>query len=323
MNKGEGLGARDSGRGPAGVPGCRPRPDTARPSTLDGPGTSVGDLLVDLAAALEDAGVADGRDEARDMVAALLDVPRFWPPANRDALVDAECRASALAAVSRRAAGAPFAYAVGRAAFRHLTLDVDERVLIPRQETEVLVELVLEATASSAGGTVADVGTGSGAIALALATEGRFERVIGTDVSADALAVARRNAAHLAAALRATVDLRHGSLLSPLAGERGLRAVVSNPPYIAYGEALALPPSVRDWEPALALFSGDNGMAATAAIVAGAAPLLAPGGLLAFEVDTRRASLVAELCLADGRYRDVEVRFDLTGRERFVLAYRL
>jgi release factor glutamine methyltransferase len=301
---------------------CGPTPGAARPSTLDAAGATVGSLLRELTAALEGAGIPEAPAEARDVVAALLDVPRFWPTANRDATIDAECRASALAAVARRAAGAPFAYAVGRSAFRHLTLDVDERVLIPRQETEVLVDLVLEVLGDAAGGTVVDVGTGSGAIALALATEGRFDRVIATDVSLDALAVAGRNAAHLAGALRARVELRHGSLLAPLAHECGLRAIVSNPPYIAYGEATSLPRSVRDWEPALALFSGENGMAATAAMVDGAAPLLAPGGLLAIEVDTRRASLAAELCLADGRYRDVAVRLDLTGRERFVLAKR-
>ena len=320
MSEREGLGIRGSG---LGAPECRAQRASASPAAGDAHAVSVAELLAELTVALGEAGVPDARDEARDMIAALLDVPRFWPTANRDAVVDPACRASALAAVSRRASGAPFAYAVGRSAFRHLTLDVDERVLIPRQETEVLVDLVLEETGGGDGGTIADVGTGSGAIALALATEGRFDRVIATDVSLDALAVARRNADHLAGALRAAVELRHGSLLAPLAGERGLRAIVSNPPYIAYGEAVALPASVRDWEPALALYSGDNGMAATAAIVAGAAPLLAPGGLLALEVDARRAALAAELCLADGRYRDVAVRLDLTGRERFVLARRL
>ena len=98
--------------------------------------------------------------------------------------------------------------------------------------------------------------------------------------------------------------------------------VVSNPPYIAYAEAATLPGGVRDWEPAVALFAGNNGMAAIAAIVQQAADVLEPGGLLALEVDSRRASLAAELCMADPRYRDVGVRLDLTGRERFVLARR-
>jgi release factor glutamine methyltransferase len=287
--------------------------ESASPSTL-------GTLLTELTANLEGAGIALPRDEARDIVAAVLDVPRFWPSTNREALVDATAVEEARQAAAARARGAPFAYAVGRAAFRHLTLAVDERVLIPRQETELLIDLVLEAEHGGRG-TIADVGTGSGAIALALATEGAFDRVIATDVSRDALDVAERNAAFLRDELRSPVDFLQGSLLAPLGGMR-LRAVVSNPPYIAFAELDDLPASVRDWEPPLALLSGDEGLAATRAIVRDAAAVLEPGGLLALEVDTRRASLVAEAVAANGSYRDVAVHLDLTGRERFVLARR-
>lgn len=287
--------------------------ESASPSTL-------GTLLTELTANLEGAGIALPRDEARDIVAAVLDVPRFWPSTNREALVDATAVDEARQAAAARARGAPFAYAVGRAAFRHLTLAVDERVLIPRQETELLIDLVLEAEHGGRG-TIADVGTGSGAIALALATEGAFDRVIATDVSRDALDVAERNAAFLRDELRSPVDFLQGSLLAPLGGMR-LRAVVSNPPYIAFAELDDLPASVRDWEPPLALLSGDEGLAATRAIVRDAAAVLEPGGLLALEVDTRRASLVAEAVAANGSYRDVAVHLDLTGRERFVLARR-
>jgi len=192
--------------------------------------------------------------------------------------------AHARAAAARRARGAPFAYAVGRAPFRHLTLAVDERVLIPRPETEQLVEEVLRRTGGGRG-VAADVGTGSGAIALALAAEGGFERIVATDVSQDAL------------------DL------------------VSNPPYIAYDEARDLPASVRDWEPAQALFAGDEGMAVIAGLVAGAMDVLVPGGLLALEVDSRRADRAAALARAAG-FTDAEVVQDLAGRDRFVLATR-
>jgi release factor glutamine methyltransferase len=287
--------------------------ESASPSTL-------GTLLTELTANLEGAGIALPRDEARDIVAAVLDVPRFWPSTNREALVDATAVDEARQAAAARARGAPFAYGVGRAAFRHLTLAVDERVLIPRQETELLIDLVLEAEHGGRG-TVADIGTGSGAIALALATESTFDRVIATDVSRDALDVAERNAAFLRDELRSPVDFLQGSLLAPLGGMR-LRAVVSNPPYIAFAELDDLPASVRDWEPPLALLSGDEGLAATRAIVRDAAAVLEPGGLLALEVDTRRASLVAEAVAANGSYRDVAVHLDLTGRERFVLARR-
>jgi release factor glutamine methyltransferase len=258
--------------------------------------------------------------QAHDIIAALLDVPRFWPSSNGEDVLDERVCGAARAAVAKLRSGAPFAYAVGRASFRHLTLDVDERVLIPRAETEMLVDEILTLAGGSRGVAV-DIGTGSGAIALALASEGTFERVIGTDVSLDALAVARRNASSVAGALRAAVEFRHGSLLAPVSDVRAA-VIVSNPPYIAYREADALPASVRDWEPALALYSGEDGMTATAAIIRGAAVLLEPGGVVALEVDARRASLAAELLAVDARYRDVAVRLDLTGRERFVVARR-
>jgi len=280
----------------------------------------LGVLLTELAAGLEGAGVVLARDEARDIVAAVLDVPRFWPSANKAALVDATAAEEARRAATARAHGAPFAYAVGRAAFRHLTLAVDDRVLIPRQETEVLVDLVLQAEEGGRG-TLVDVGTGSGAIALALATEGDFERVLATDVSRGALDVAERNAALVRDELRSPVEFLHGSLLAPIAGQR-VRALVSNPPYIAFSELDELPASVRDWEPPLALLSGDEGLATTRTIVREAPSVLERGGLLALEVDTRRASLVVEALASNGSYHDVAVHLDLTGRERFVLARR-
>ena len=259
--------------------------------------------------------------EACELLAALHDMPRHWPAVARDSVLDVAAWDGALAAAARRARGAPLQYAAGLAAFRHLSLLVDQRVLIPRPETEQLVDLVLQGSAGEPGGTVVDVGTGSGAIALALASEGRFARVLATDISLDALDVARENAARCAPALLAPVEFRHGSLLAPVP-ERGLRAVVSNPPYIAYDEAASLPASVRDWEPCVALFSGTDGMAATARLLAEASVVLAPGGLLALEVDSRRAVTAARLAASHGAYHEVRVLEDLTGRERFVVARR-
>ena len=278
----------------------------------------VADLVDALAAELAAARVPEAAREARDIVAAVADEPRFWPALNRDRTLDADLCARALTAASRRARGAPFAYAVGRAAFRHLTLDVDERVLIPRQETEVLVERILE---RARHGVVADVGTGSGAIALALAAEGQFDRVIATDVSRDALDVARANVVRLSPMLRAPVELRLGSMLAPLRGER-FHVLASNPPYIAHEETSALPASVRDWEPPVALFSPCNGMAMISRLIRGGAEVLESGGLLAIEVDAGRASLAVELATSDGRYREVHVERDMAGRERILLARR-
>jgi release factor glutamine methyltransferase len=284
------------------------------------PGT-LGALTSEMARLLAPAFGHGAEREARELLAALHDMPRHWPMLERTAAMNAEAWSAALAAAARRARGAPLQYAAGRAAFRHLTLDVDERVLIPRPETEQLVDIVLELTRDAAGGIAVDVGTGSGAIALALGSEGSFDQVLATDVSLDALDVARRNVQRCASVLRAEVSLRHGSLLGPVS-ERGLRAVVSNPPYIAYDEASSLPASVRDWEPAVALYSGADGMATTARLVREAGAVLATGGVLAVEVDARRAGLTAELVGSAGAYDEVRVLLDLTGRERFVVARR-
>lgn len=287
-------------------------------------GITVHALRGELGARLARAGIEQPAAEARDLIAAILDEPRFWPSLHRDAVLETQQIAAARLAARRRAAGAPFAYAVGRTAFRHLTLTVDERVLIPRQETERLVEVVLEWTAADArraGGVTIDVGTGSGAVALALASEGPFDRVIATDISSGATDVARANAIRLANVLRAPVEIRCGDLLAPVRGMQA-RVVVSNPPYVAFDEARLLPSAVRDWEPPIALFAGAGGLAVTAALVAGAAVVLEPGGLLAIEVDSQRASASADLLRADGRYDEARVHPDLTGRDRIITATR-
>lgn len=281
---------------------------------------TVGALLRRVRESLAAGRVPEPEREAVDIVAALLDVPRFWPAANSASEVPPNVAAAAMSAAAKRSRGAPLAYAVGRASFRHLTLDVDEGVLIPRVETELLVERVLE-RADARTRTVADIGTGSGAIALSLAFERKFECVIGTDISRGALAVAERNRQLLAGKLQSPVELLHGSFCAPL-GTRSVDAVISNPPYIAYAERAALPASVRDWEPAIALLSSDDGLAATRSIIAQAPRVLSAGGILALEVDMRRAGSVAEMVAVQGSYVDVEVLLDLSGRERFVFARR-
>lgn len=293
------------------------------------PEVAVSGALVSAAAALARGAARNSRDpgragfdspaeEARALLASLLDVRRSWTAHHAGDVLAPDLVDALLRAADKRARGAPLQYATGRAAFRHLTLAVDERVLIPRPETEVLVDLALE---RCDGGTVVDVGTGSGCIALSLATEGSFDRVIATDVSADALAVARANAERVRGVSRTRVELRVGSMLAPVAGER-VRMVVSNPPYIAPAEAPSLPPLVRDWEPAIALYSAGGGMAHITALGREAAGVLEPGGWLLLEVDARRAGLAAETVHAGGWYQDVAVHRDLTGRDRFVSARR-
>ena len=281
--------------------------------------TSVGELLDELAQVLAGDGVPPDRGGARDLIAAVLARPRFWPSGHRELTLDAAQLRTATSAAAAIRTGVPFAYAVGTAAFRHLTLRVDPRVLIPRPETEVLVDLVLGVTGGR--GTVADIGTGSGAIALALAAEGTFERVIATDLSADALDVARSNLPAIPPEKRAIVDFRLGDLTAPLEGMQ-LTAVVSNPPYIATSERDALPAGVRDHEPASALFGGNDGMEFIDRLVMDAADIVAPGGVLVLEIDSRRAQLARTRAETNGRWSDVEIRSDLTGRERFLVARR-
>jgi release factor glutamine methyltransferase len=281
---------------------------------------TVGDLLAGCTSLLESEGLPDARREAKEILAAILDVPKFWAAANAVADASPDVARAVFQAAMKRASGAPLAYAVGRASFRHLTLDVDERVLIPRVETELLVERILE-RCSAETQRIADIGTGSGAIALSLAFEHTFERIIATDISVDALDVATKNAQMLSDVLKSPVEFRLGSLLAPLAGEE-LDAIISNPPYISFGEMAELPADVRDWEPCLALICPQDGLAVTREIVADAPAVLKHDGILALEVDMRRAGSVAELVSVDGRYKDVEVLLDLTGRERFVFARR-
>jgi release factor glutamine methyltransferase len=228
--------------------------------------------------------------------------------------------------VARRSRGVPFAYAVGRVGFRTLDLKLDPRALIPRPETEGLVELVLNWTrrmqrgtwnVERGGGVVADVGTGCGCIALALAVEGDFERVIAVERSAAAAALARENVALVRP--RVPVDIREGDLLAPLAGTP-CRAIVANPPYLTAAEYAALDAAVRDFEPREALVSGVDGLDATRTLLAGAAACMVPQGLLAVEIDERRAEPVRALALGYGWDR-VAVHEDLFGRPRFLLAF--
>ncbi len=282
----------------------------ARPRT-------VAELQDRLAACL--AGVVDDAvQEARELLSALHDAPRSWASMHaQDAPIDLLIDA-ADDAVRRRAAGAPMPYATSRAAFRHLFLHVDERVLIPRPETEELVTLALPFIAP--GSTVVDVGTGSGAIALAIAQESPASRVIGTDISPGAIDVAEMNARALLRREYARTEFLHGHLLEPL-GDEPVDVVVSNPPYIALSERETLPAAVRDWEPALALFGGDDGMGVIRALVEQAAARLGAGGVLLMEIDARRP-VEALGCLAGPIWRDTRLLPDAFGRDRFVIGRR-
>jgi release factor glutamine methyltransferase len=222
--------------------------------------------------------------------------------------------------VRRRVEGEPFAYAVGVVPFRTVSLTLDRRALIPRPETEGLVELVLKETRDGGrgmGGIAADIGTGSGCIAISLAVEGAFERVIAIDISPDTVALAKENVARVQP--RTPVEVKIGDLIEPLTGER-CRVIVANPPYLTEAEWDALDPGVRDYEPKGALASGPDGLRATRALLDAAQAVLEPGGLLSIEIDERRTEAVRSLALTAGWGR-IDIHQDLFGRARYALAW--
>jgi release factor glutamine methyltransferase len=230
--------------------------------------------------------------------------------------------------LARRQAGEPLQYVLGHWAFRTLDLMVDRRVLIPRPETEWVVEIALgEARAIAAtllAGEpllVADLGTGSGAIALSMAVEAGAE-VWATDVSDEALEVARANVAGTGGPAATRVRLLQGDWFAALPEELAglLHVVVSNPPYV--GAAEVLPPEVSGWEPPGALVAGPTGLEAIEVIVAEAPRWLAPAGVLVVEVAPHHAAAVVGLARAAG-FASAEVHPDLAGRPRALVARML
>ena len=280
---------------------------------------TVGEAVGRAAEVLAGAGVTDARREADELYAALVcgATSRAW--LDREQPLAPGLAERLETAARRRAEGWPQAYAAGRVNFRGHWLAVDRRVLIPRAETETLVERALEwAAARAVPPVIADIGTGSGAIAIALALEGRVAGVIATDLSADALNLAIENAAALGAKDR--INFRRGDLLTPLLDDP-VDAIVSNPPYVTTEECDWLLPVVKDYEPHLALDGGTDGLAVTRRLATEAAAVLPPGGLLALEVDAGRADASAAI-LTDAGFADVEIGEDLFGRPRTVLGRR-
>lgn len=280
---------------------------------------TVVELLGTTAAYLQEKGFHNARLNGELLLAGTLGLRRLDLYLQHDRPLSPEELAEFRERLRRRARREPLQYIDGTAAFRDLVLRVDPRVLIPRPETELLVQEVLDWARGRSGLHAVDVGTGSGCIALALATEGPFARVVGVDASAAALEVARAN--HRAAAPDAPVELREGDLLEPVAGER-FDVVVSNPPYVGEEEAASLDAEVRDWEPHGALFAGTGGLDVLRRLVPAAAAVLRPGGLLALEIGAEQGAAALRLIETTGDFGAARVRPDLAGRDRMVTAER-
>ena len=258
---------------------------------------------------LADAGCETPRIDAELLLAHALGASRTGLFADADRSLSDEEQRRYQELVGRRAAREPVAYVLGEWGFRGLTLRVDPRVLVPRPETEVVVERALERLREHPEPIVLDVGTGSGAIALAVAAEHPGARVVATDISADALAVAADNRAALGLGDR--VELVLGHVVAGLRGPFDL--VVSNPPYVTAEEFEMLQPEIRLHEPREALV----GRGQTASVARRGFDVLRDGGWLVLESSDTRAEEAAAELRAIG-YEDVAVFRDLTGRDRGV-----
>ena len=263
-------------------------------------------------------GIEQARLEAELLLAAVLGISRLDLYLQFDRPVDEGQLEQFRTHVRRRLKREPLQYILGRTTFRKLELAVDSRVLIPRPETEVLVDHVLRwLKTQDQPRTILDLGTGSGAIALSVVKESDVTAVA-TDVSEEALAVARSNAVTLG--LDQRIDFRAGDLWRALSVGERFDAIVSNPPYVADADSATLQPEVGDWEPPRALYAGPRGLDMIEAIVGGAADRTREGGLLALEIGADQASAVRALLEQDTRYLNVQIHKDLAGRERVVLA---
>ena len=278
--------------------------------------TSWAELHADTVRRLQDAGVDNAVTEARWIVERAAGEP-YRVVADRPATVRSHHHWRLM--VERRETGEPLQYVLERWPFRTLELFIDRRVLIPRPETEVLVDVLLREHVR-VGGAVVDLGTGSGAIALSVAVERPGTEVWGVERSPGALAVARANCTGLGRPAR-SVRLVEGSWFEPLPDELrgGVGVVASNPPYVPDDEVL--PPEVADWEPSGALRAGADGLDDIRVIVAEAPGWLAPGGALLVEHAPTQAEAVRSLAREAG-FGQVRTEPDLAGRERFLVARR-
>ena len=269
---------------------------------------------------LDSKGVENARLDAEWLLAGALDMNRLQLYLQYDRLLSLTEKSTFKSLLLRRAAREPLQYILGNTAFRELDLLTDRRVLIPRQETEILVETVLAWGSEQKEGmeNVLDLGTGSGAIGISLALEGKCSKVVATDVKNDALAVARINAKQNG--VEHLMEFRSGSLFEVVKSDEKFQIIVSNPPYIPDDETMLLQPEVLEWEPTEALFGGKSGMEIMKKIIIGAPKNLTPGGLLALECGLGQAEQVVSEIEATKTFSSVMVHRDLNGRERVVTA---
>jgi release factor glutamine methyltransferase len=269
---------------------------------------------------LESADVGSPRMNAEVLLMFVLGVNRAYLYAHPERELTAEEEARYDEVLAQRATGMPSQYITGHQEFWGLDFVVTPAVLIPRPETEHLVETVLELARGIARPKLVDVGTGSGCVALALAHELKSAAVYAVDVSADALEIAGANAARLR--LDGRVHFTQSNVLEALAGVHDFDFVVSNPPYVGFGEADKVQKSVRDFEPRVAVFAGEQGLDVIRPLIEQAHRALKPGGWLAMEIGYSMRDAVVNL-LSPTMWEDVRVVPDLQGIPRVVAARKV
>jgi release factor glutamine methyltransferase len=274
---------------------------------------SVGEAIELAARRLSAAGVPSARREAGRLITDLLhlDPPAWWPV--RDRGLEAAERRRIAGAIADRARGMPLAYVTGVVGFRHLTLKADRRALIPRPESEGLIDRALRLQPT---GVAVDVGTGSGCLALALQQEGHYRAVIGIDRSRVALELAAENRSLTGL----PIGLIRGDLLTGCRAD-SVDLLVANPPYLTDREHELTDSSVRDFEPAEALASGLDGLRATEAILRAGRRVVRPGGWIIVELAADRAAMTGGLASALG-WSSVQIDEDFFGRPRYLVARR-
>jgi release factor glutamine methyltransferase len=282
---------------------------------------------------LKSRGAESSRLDAEVLLAAAMGCERIMLYAQFDMVVSDDVRTKFRELVKRRAEGTPVAYLVGKKEFYSLSLRVTSDVLIPRPETEFVVVAALDALKGTgirsrepgAGvqivQRIADVGTGSGAIAIAVAKHAPASRVVAIDMSPSALAVAKSNAAALGVADR--VEFHQGDLLAGVPAQSQFTVIASNPPYVSESEYEKLPPDVKDQEPRQALLAGPTGAEVIERLIPQAAERLIPGGWLIVELSPMIAERMVGLIAADGRFAPATLIKDLAGHARVVQAQRL
>jgi release factor glutamine methyltransferase len=262
--------------------------------------------------------------DAEILLATARDCERIQLYTSFEEVVGEEVRATFRDFVRRRAAGEPVAYLVGQREFFSLTFNVTRDVLIPRPETEHLVvealDLIKAAPQADAPLQVADVGTGSGAIAISIAKHAPQSHVTAVDVSPEAIEVARGNAERHG--VTDQMDLVVGDLLEPVPAEPRFGLIASNPPYISQGEWERLPSEIKDYEPTVALLGGTSGTEVVARLVPQAAERLQPGGWLVMEISPMVEQATRELLAHDGRFESAETTKDLAGLHRIIKSQR-